>query len=154
MEAALRWARLILTVILVLSAEQALAQEPDALKRLRETRSLKCTWERASIAKWEGGHLKLELIDAGMPPTHLDAIDLDKRTARKIGNVGVSDVAVFTSNAGISFLEVTPSGNFMLTTVLAEYNADGDFIVVAARHMVIDGKPMVSQYHGTCKVWQ
>ncbi len=129
-------------------------REEEKIIRLRRARSLKCTYERASIARWEGGHLKLELIDADMPPTHLDAIDLDKRTARKIGNVGVSDVAVFPSFAGISFLEVTPSGNFVFTTVLAEYNADGDFIAVTARHMALSGTPMVSQFHGTCHVWQ
>ncbi len=129
-------------------------REEQKIIRLRRARSLKCISERASMAKWEGGHLKLELIDADMPPTHLDAIDLDKRTARKIGNVGAADVAVFPSLSGISFLEVTPMGNFVFTTVFAEYNADGDFIVVEARHMAIDGKPMVSQYHGTSKVWQ
>ena len=129
-------------------------REEQKIIRLRRARSLKCTYERASTAKWEDGHLKLELIDADMPPTHLDAIDLDKRTARKIGNVGAADMTVFPSLSGISFLEVTPLGSFAFTTVFAEYNADGDFIVVAARHMVINGKPMVSQSHGTCKVWQ
>ncbi len=129
-------------------------REEEKIIRLRRARSLKCTYERASIARWEGGRLKLELIDADMPPTHLDAIDLYTRTARKIGNVGAADVAVLPSLSGISFFEVTPSGNFVFTTVFAEYNADGDFIVVTARHMVINGKPMVSQYHGTCKVWE
>ena len=134
--------------------EEQKKREEQKIIRLRRARSLKCISERASMAKWEGGHLKLELIDADMASVHLDAIDLKKRTARKIGNVGAADVAVFPSLSGISFLEVTPMGNFVFTTVFAEYNDDGDFIVVEARHMAIDGKPMVSQYHGTCRVWE
>ncbi len=150
----MRWARLVLGMTILLGAEQVLAQEPDAFKQLLAARSLKCVYGPGSIADWEGGRLKLRLVDAGLPEAHFDSIDLQMQTARLISNIGASDVKVLLSLSGISFLEETGSGNFNFTTVFAESSSEGGFIVVASRHVNLLSGPLVSQYHGTCKVWK
>ncbi len=150
----MRLATVMLGMTMLLGAEQVLAQAPDAFKQLLAARSLKCMYGPGSVADWEGGRLKLRLVDGGQPEAHFDSIDLPKQTARLISNIGATDVKVLLSLSGISFLEETGSGNFNFTTVFAESSSEGGFIVVTSRHVNLLSRPLVSQYHGTCKVWQ
>ncbi len=150
----MRCATMMLGMTMLLGAAQALAQEPNAFKELLAARSLKCVYGPGSVADWESGRLKLRLVDGGLAEAHFDSIDLQKKTARLISNVGATDVEALLSLSGISFLEETGSGNFNFTTVFAESSSEGGFIVVTSRHVNLISAPLVSQYHGTCKVWQ
>ncbi len=125
--------------------------QEDAFRRLMVAESIRCVWQQGSSGDWEGGKLQAKLIPGDLPPSTFDAIDLKNKTARLIGNVGTADVLALSSPMGISFLEYTPIGNFNLTTVFADYSANGDFIAVTSRHVMLPKAPLVSQYHGVCK---
>jgi hypothetical protein len=48
-----------------------------------------------------------------------DNIDREKGTARMIGNVGSADLAVIGDSDTLSLVEVTASGNVMVTAILS-----------------------------------
>ncbi len=79
-----------------------------------------------------------------------DSIDVNYNKARMIGNIGAFDVRVTATPKGLTFEEVTPSGNITSTTVLIEELFINKFPVVHSRHLFIDGKAMHSQRYGTC----
>ena len=82
-----------------------------------------------------------------------DSIDISNRKARMIAS-GATDVRIVVANStGLTFAEVTDSGNANFTTVFAAYSASGSdrFVVVTSRHQDILG-PFPSQYHGTCEI--
>ncbi len=52
------------------------------------------------------------------------------------------------------FIEQMVSGDLVFITVLSEYAEGGkDFIAAMSRHISLCGRPLLSQYHGTCEVW-
>jgi hypothetical protein len=62
------------------------------------------------------------------------------------GNVGAEEIAHSISNQGINFIEVTNSGNIMLTTISSGLDS------VHSRHTMIPGFTDItaSQYYGSC----
>ena len=79
-----------------------------------------------------------------------DNINKDKNTARIIGDNGGADVYVIETSQSLSFLEITLSGNQILTSIFINNPfKDGSFPVVMSRHVSIIN-PIVSQYYGTC----
>jgi hypothetical protein len=80
-----------------------------------------------------------------------DSINYERRTAKMIGNQLISDVQVLPTASGISFLELTPSGDVILTTVFPANAGDKKFSAVMSRHISMMGDPVPSQWHGTCK---
>lgn len=141
---------LILFFILPGFLTTAYAQE-DVMKKLLSSKSLKCTSQNGSIAKWKDGKLRIE-TDRSASTIHFDSIDLQNKTARGIGNQGASDEVLIVTASGITFIEQTGMGNLVFTTVFPYRNKEGDFIAVTSRHMDLVG-PFPSQYHGTCKKW-
>ena len=87
------------------------------LKRLLATRSLKCEFTTSATAKWDSGS---PVSEAGPDRLALvfDAIDIKKGEARLIGNQGATDVIVAATPAGLTFIERTDGGNFMMTSVV------------------------------------
>lgn len=88
---------------------------------------------------------------------HFDAIDIKKAEARLIGNQAASDVVVAATPAGLTFIERTEAGNFMMTSVVPWHGNEGDFAAVTSRHIVLAGfyrAPIASQLYGACKVFQ
>jgi hypothetical protein len=72
-------------------------------------------------------------------------IDSAKETAYMIGNQGSTDVTLFHSGeGGISFVEVTPAGNIMTTTI------DSKGTSVHSRNTVFGSEIVPSQYYGEC----
>lgn len=56
---------------------------------------------------------------------HFDNIDTsNKKQARMIAKLGATDVRAFMSPSGITFIEVTDTGNFIYTTVFPSYLGD------------------------------
>ena len=70
-------------------------------------------------------------------------IDNEKETYYLLGNNGTEKVHPINNNEGISFLEVTATGNVMTTTI------DSNKTSVHSRHTVIGGL-IPSQYYGAC----
>jgi hypothetical protein len=135
----------------------------DALEILLKAKSLKCYYLEGYTGIWDNGVLKIEKGNFGIPGKGsamvFDSIDLNKGTARVIGNQGASDVIAIATQSGISFIEKTPAGNLMIATVFAYYKkGTEEFVSVYSRHFGAMSQtklgPMPSQWHGTCKIWQ
>jgi len=73
-------------------------------------------------------------------------IDRNKNVAYIIGDQGSAEVMLVTSKmGGITFIEMTATGNVMTTTI----DLKGDS--VHSRNTVINGKIIPTQYYGKCK---
>jgi hypothetical protein len=70
-------------------------------------------------------------------------IDNEKETYYLLGNNGTEKVFPVENSEGISFLEITATGNVMSTTI------DSNKTSVHSRHTVIGGL-IPSQYYGKC----
>ena len=126
----------------------------DAVEKLFKTKSLKCTFEMGTSGDWEKGELNIEKSRYG-GSLHFDSIDLKEGEARLIGKQDATDVMVIVTPGGITFMELTDTGNVIFTTVFPEYKkGTRDFIAVSSRHMNLPGGPLTAQYYGTCKVWE
>jgi hypothetical protein len=139
---------------LLLAGGIAIAQD-DSFKVLLAARSLKCQIGPGSVAKWSDGKVAIEK-DTFASATHFDSIDLKSGKARLIGDQGASDVSVWATASGITFVEQTGFGNLVFTTVFSErIPGKADFYAVVSRHMLmLRGNPLPSQYHGSCRIWQ
>jgi len=135
-------------------AVTATAQD-DVFKALVSAKSLKCEFGPGSVGKWSGANVTVQR-DTFDVTLHFDSINAQAGKARLIGNQGAADVAVLLSSGSITFVEQTGAGNFAFTTIFPERVPGTDeFYVVTSRHMVLlSGRPLASQYHGKCKVWQ
>lgn len=151
---------LVLTVYLIslpLTAENGVIEE-GPFDRLMKAKTLKCFLGKGCQANWNKGEPELEIGEFSSKKEDcvliFDSIDLEKGTARFIGNQGSIDVVAFTTLAGITFIEEAGSGSVSITTVFATYKKGSeDLIFVHSRHiapMII--APIPSQYHGVCKI--
>ncbi len=61
-----------------------------------------------------------------------------------VGNNGSEAVRVEPQGQGVSFIELTPTGNIVVTTVDAQENA------VCSRNIIMAGKLFPSQMYGKC----
>lgn len=73
-------------------------------------------------------------------------VDAESQTAYLHGNMGSSKVQPIGGNGSISFIEVTPVGNVMVTTV------DSSLKSVHSRNTVSGGELIPSQYYGQCVI--
>lgn len=139
-----------------------------AINELKSAKSIECYFPQGSFANWKGKSMKLE-EDRFSNAIHFDNIDSSgKRRARLIGNMGATDVLVFASPTGITFIEQTEIGNFIYTTVFPSYLGDKKinsepskntflfqkaYIAVTSRHGYhpLTGA-MPSQFHGYCRI--
>lgn len=127
-------------------------ESEDLWSTLAKTRSLKCTFETVMQGDWKGGRLSLTKERESFI-LHFDSIEPDTRRARLIGNVAAEDVLTSLTQSGITFVEITGSGNVNFTTVFPRYKrGTEEFIAVTSRHLLLLDNPVPSQHHGTCIV--
>lgn len=144
----------------------AISQDTDpnnsSFAKLIKAKSIRITLKNGATADWSEAtkEPKIKIGKWSSPKgmdydIFFDSIDLKAGKARMIGNQGATDVSVFTTLGGISFIETSGSGNVFFTTVFSDcIKGTQDYIVVHSRHLggfVID-KPMPSQWHGTGKI--
>lgn len=132
----------------------------------QEIKTLKCTFDKPAgiSSEW---NIKEEFISKPSKfilenqyvSVVFDSIDLKNQKARIIGNNGAEDVYVLHTGKILSFLEITPTGNQILTSVfVGSQLSNRSFPVVMSRHMslpVFDEsntilRPLISQYYGIC----
>ena len=92
----------------------------------------------------------LSLQTTGSMAFTLASIDIEAKTAQLVGNIGADKVKVIIGDHGLHFMNLTGTGNLIVTTVFASTDASGKFHAVHSRHVSIDG-PIVSQYYGSCE---
>lgn len=123
-------------------------------RTLATIRSLKCEFPAAASFDWfNEKRVKVIKQDFGF---HIDAIDVQKGTARLIGNNGSEDLTVIAGESVLHFIERTPSGSLNTTSVFEQPNGPGTSLnAVTSRHIaMLDGIPMTSQNYGVCRVWE
>ncbi|GLS18735.1 hypothetical protein GCM10007874_17520 [Labrys miyagiensis] len=79
------------------------------------------------------------------------AIDLEKKSAQVINNADAAPAYAFQSETGLNIMEVTPTRNINLLTVML-VNQGSSHPAAYSRHIfdpIIGG--MVSQYYGACE---
>ncbi|MHB1095634.1 MAG: hypothetical protein ACYC3F_05635 [Gemmatimonadaceae bacterium] len=144
----MRQTTLLVLMGLVLSSAIGNAQD---VARLRATKTFRCTFAASASANMDGDVPKLttrvdhfELV--------FDQIDLERGTARLIGNVGAEDVTVIGGSERLSLLEHTGSGNLQVTVIYMAQRSDGQFKAVHSRHTaLLGGLPLPSQTYGSCR---
>lgn len=129
----------------------AVAALGAAGSELSNAKSLKCEFAINASADWPKDQPQPKVSKGQNFGFHIDSIDVDKGTARIIGNAGSADLSVILGK-GLHFLEVTPGGSLNVTTVYsAEVNAK--FKAVHSRHVRSVG-PLPSQHYGFCQLWR
>lgn len=116
-------------------------------------RSLRCIFSDGYTAAWNAsGDVTLQANAwSGSPePVFFDNINAPSGTARFIGNVGATDVLVIPSVRNVVFLERTPAGNLVMTTVYGGPRDGNWFPAVMSRHLTLIDSPIASSYHGRC----
>lgn len=71
-------------------------------------------------------------------------VDTSTKKAYLLGNAGSSEVEVITNTDGISFVEITNSGNVMVTAISTSGEA------VHSRNSIMFKELIPSQYYGKC----
>lgn len=132
----------IVVAALLISAVPAAAQQPPL------PGALVCSFKTVAAGTLDqaGGY------EAGKPSTMdftIAAIDSRAKTAQMVGNVGTSRLWVVLGTGSVNFVEPTPAGNLMLTTVILQ--GDGPFGAIHSRHTVMSDHAVVTQYVGTCE---
>ena len=130
----------VLAIIICLRVATSGFAANEVFENLFKAKSLKCEFGPGVSTEWEKGKIKTESANFGAP-LHYDSIDLEKGTARLIGNQAFADIASFLTLTGISFIETTPMGNINITTVLFEYSDESSkqYKVVQSRHISMMG---------------
>ena len=128
-------------------------QVDEAFVRLLNAKCLKCAFENGTVVDWRNGSPKLE-HDKMSNDIFFSSIDLHKKTAVIIGNMGSTEINAYAGSIGVTFIETTGLGWFIFTTVFADTSSEtGDYIAVMSKHASFLS-PMPSQFHGTCKIWE
>lgn len=65
------------------------------------------------------------------------SIDIQNSKAQMIGNAGASDVYLMAGENVLNFLEITPVGNQILTSVFYKNQSGKDFPAVHSRHIAL-----------------
>jgi len=71
-------------------------------------------------------------------------VDTDTKKAYLMGNAGSSEVEIIPNTGGVSFLEITDSGNIMVTAIANSGAA------VHSRNGIMSKNLVPSQYYGKC----
>jgi hypothetical protein len=126
----------------------------DLAARLGHARGLHCTYTSAVTTWVRQGHRTVDQTHEKVSAVY-DNINVDKGTARLIGNAGASDLVVWLDRSGsLWMLERTPGGNEVVTTVVPMYAEDTtEFIVLESRHSFTGPIVTGETDYGTCKVW-
>ena len=134
--------------------------QTKAQSSLADVRSWRCEFPVTTEVDWDGQMLPTVRSGRQDMEFNIDAVDVEERSARFIGNAGSSDLTVtpfytLTEEIGLTFLEMVPRGGWNViviyptstTTPLGEA-----FKAVTSRHPDIFG-PSPSQSYGNCLVW-
>lgn len=112
---------------------------------ITETVIFNCVYNK--LARLDDGEIEAEDIDDFVMNFIINTND---KSAHVIGNAGTEEVTFVNNNLGVSFIEVTLTGNIATTTI-----SDG-MQSVHSRNMIFSGltkeRLSPSQYYGKCSV--
>jgi hypothetical protein len=149
--------KLITISVALLFPVYLLAADNQQVPKLLNAETLKCFFETGYTTTYDNGKLsdtEKSKNPFGEESIVFDSIDLQKGTARLVGNNGASSLAVSNTAGSINFIEVTPTNNVNLITVFAATEETTDkYVAVFSRHInKLLGEPIISQFFGSCKI--
>ena len=130
-----------------------LASSSAAQQSIASTRSWRCEFPTLATTHWQGDQPSPSLEKQTFS-FHIDDVNHAKSTARVIGNVGANDLIVIQGSGVVHFLENTPSGNLIITTIFQSNTNAAKLKAVHSRHVYILTQPVPSQAYGYCEPWQ
>ena len=144
------WGTVICAALCLASVTASGADDP--LTRLRQARSLRCSFTGAAVTEFKDGRRAITITqDKGS--VVFDDIDLERGTARAIGNVGAGNLTATWQANALWLLLRAPNGNLILTTVFPAYEpGTNHFVVVESRHWAIGQFASGEQDSGSCAV--
>lgn len=118
---------------------------------LDNARSLRCQFPRGSYLDLADANLARH--DGAGAEVTFDAIDRQQGHARIIAKSGAGDVTLITGPTALTFVEVAPTGNPLVTVVFPRFRAGTrEFYAADSEHIFFFGDISVGQYYGTCTV--
>ena len=122
--------------------------------------TLKCIYDFSISAEYKDGKWKSEK-NKGFSFV-FTSINVQNQSARLIGNAGSAEVNVVATTKAITFVELTPAGNYNLTSLFLPYKlqgSDSTFLSVHSRHINLSSPyysldPIPSQFYGKCVRWE
>ena len=120
--------------------------------RLKHALTLKCSFTASASTEFKAGQRAISSTkDEGQ--STFSTINIPKGTAKVIGNIRAADVVVRYTQGEIWFIETTPAGNLVITTVFPMYvQGTEDFVVVESRHSMVGTSVLGEQASGSCRV--
>lgn len=135
---------------LLISAALVLALGSTA--NSQSARAYVCTFDVTASAKIDptSGDEPYKVTSDGFDVTFA-AVDLDAHKGQMIGNQGAADLYAARGNGSTNFIEQTPTGNLILTSVI-DPDKNGVIRAVMSRHIIdpIAGFALLSQMLGSC----
>ncbi len=131
------------------------AISPEAYAKTRavldSARSLRCQFPRGSYV--DIADPSLERHESAGADVTFDAIDRQRGHARIIAKTGASDVTVITGPTALTFVEIAPTGNPLVTVVFPRFRAGTrEFYASDSEHIFAFGDISIGQYYGSCAV--
>jgi hypothetical protein len=122
--------------------------------------TLKCIYDFSISAQYKDGKWESEK-NKGFNFV-LTNINIQNRSASIIGNAGSAGIDVVATTKAITFVELTPAGNYNLTSIFLPYklqDSDSTFLSVHSRHINLSAPsypldPLPSQFYGKCVRWE
>ena len=152
-----KWRRfgVVTLFIVILGVQTTALANPSPLPE-----TMKCIYEFSISAEYKDGQWESEK-NKGFSFVYTN-IDIQNRSARLVGNAGSEDVDVVATTKAITFVELTPAGNYNLTSIFLPYklqDSDSTFLSVHSRHINMSSlpyplDPIPSQYYGKCIKWE
>ena len=129
------------------------AQKPAAVKGpLATAVSLKCTFSSFVATEWKDG-VPQSVTNPQDFSFQIEMINLKKKTARIVFGTAAAEASAFLTSTGLTVIETTPLGNFLMTTVFS-FGAQGSTMqAVHSRHLGdVQAPGTAFQHYGTCDV--
>ena len=115
------------------------------------TTTLDCVIEHQStIDITEDEHTEDDAAQKPMTIT-ITGINEKDHSATLVGNLGASPLLFFSNPLRWVFVEITPIGNVMTTSMMVP-SASGETYAVHSRHAWLLDSGLISQWAGTCRV--
>ena len=139
-------------ILVALCASSVATQADELVGRLHHAHSLRCWFTDSAVTEYKSGERTIAVThDKGT--SVYDNIDLQRGTARIIGNVGAGDLTAMWQANALWFILRASNGNLILTTVFPTYVAGTQqFIVIESRHWAIGQFASGEQDSGSCAV--
>lgn len=114
--------------------------------------TFRCKFSEGQSTNYDGGKPSSKRDE--FPDLIFDKINLEKGTARIIGNNGAVDIVAKSGMESVHLIEETAFGNLSVATIYTneKFKKINSYPIVISRHMTIFVSPHTSQHRGLCKL--